>query len=50
MKMQLNFHKRIGLSPGFGVSREYYGKAGTVYILRLWWSALTLTFYQGFKK
>jgi len=50
MKMQITFHKRTGISPGFGVSRHYYGKAGTVYLLRLWWSALCLTFYRGFKK
>jgi len=50
MKMQITFHKRTGISPGFGVSREYYGKACTVYILRLWWSALCLTFYREYKK
>ena len=47
MKTQFNFHKRTGLTPGFGVSREHYGKLGTVYILRLWWSALTLTLCRG---
>lgn len=47
MKMQINFHKRTGITPGFGMSRVYYGKIGTVYILRLWWSALTLTIYPS---
>jgi hypothetical protein len=47
MKQQVNWHKRTGLTPGFEMSREYYGKIGTVYILRLWWSALTLTLYRS---
>jgi hypothetical protein len=47
MKQQVNWHKRTGLTPGVGMSREYYGKIGTVYILRLWWSALTLTLYRS---
>ena len=45
MKMQINFHKKTGLTPGLYSFREKYGKAGTVYGLRLWWSALTLTVY-----
>jgi hypothetical protein len=42
MKMQINFHKKTGLTPGLYPFRAKYGKAGTVYGLRLWWSALTL--------
>jgi hypothetical protein len=47
MTLQFNCHKRIGITPGARVSREPYGKLGTVYILRLWWSALTLTLFQS---
>jgi len=46
-KMQINFHKKIGLTPSFYFSRTKYGKTGTVYGLRLWWSNLTLTTYKN---
>lgn len=39
---QFNFHRRIGLKPGFGVYIDHYG-AGTVLTLHIYWSALTLT-------
>jgi len=43
--MQLNFHKKTGLTPEFNVFRSDY-KTGVVYGLRLWWSVLTLTFFK----
>ena len=47
MKLQFNFHKRTGLTPGLYPFYNNYGPAGKVYGLRLWWSALTLTLYKG---
>ena len=41
--MQYNFHKQTGLVAGTGLFVSRYGKAGTVYGIRLGWSALTLT-------
>ena len=46
MKLQVNFHKRIGLKPGLGIHYNHYGKVGTVFIFRLWYSALTFTFHR----
>lgn len=46
--MKFNFHRRTGLAPGFGISRNDYG-IGAVYMLRLGWSATTLTFLKGSK-
>ena len=43
MKPQFNFHKRIGMTPGFGVEWGNCGGAGVI-VLRLWWSSLTFTF------
>ena len=40
--MQINFHRKTGIKPSIGATVERYG-AGTVYILRMGWSALTLT-------
>jgi hypothetical protein len=44
--MQLNFHKKTGLTPGFNVFRSDY-KTSVVYGLRLWWSLLTFTFLRS---
>jgi hypothetical protein len=41
--MQINFHKRTGIKPGFGFIRESY-KLGQVFGIRLWWAALTISF------
>jgi len=43
--MQVNLHKRIGLAPGFYFLVDRYG-IGTVYMFRVWWSAITLTIYR----
>jgi hypothetical protein len=43
MKYQFNFHRRIGITPSFGITFTNYGIAG-VLMLRLWWSAFTFTF------
>lgn len=40
---QFNFHRRTGLTPGYGVVLEDFG-AGAVLVLRMGWAALTLTF------
>jgi hypothetical protein len=45
-KMQINFHKKTGLTPGIHLFCDKYGQAGTVYGFRLWWSILTLTTYK----
>jgi hypothetical protein len=39
--MQINFHKKTGLSPSIGLIYENFG-AKKVLGVRLWWSALTL--------
>jgi hypothetical protein len=43
MRYQFNFHRRIGITPSFGITFTNYGIGG-VLMLRLWWSALTLAF------
>jgi len=47
MELQFNFHKRTGLAPGVYPFRSNYGTAGTVYGLRVLWSALTVTLYKN---
>ncbi len=42
MQMQFNFHRKTGLKPGFGLSLHDYG-VGKSLVLRVWWSAATLT-------
>jgi len=43
MTAHFNFHRRIGITPSFGVEFANYDSKGTV-TLRLWWSAFTCTF------
>ncbi len=39
--MSINFHKRIGLKPGFGFVYENFG-AKKVFGMRLYWSLLDI--------
>lgn len=41
-KIQINFHKKIGLKSGFGYNKDNYG-TGAVYSLRFNWSTLSVT-------
>ena len=43
MRPQFNFHKRIGITPSFGITFSNYGIVG-VLVLSLWWSAFTVMF------
>lgn len=46
--MQINFHRKTGLKPDFGLSMDRFGP-GTVYSIRAGWIALTLTILRGAK-
>lgn len=43
-----NFHRKTGVAPGFGLSREDFG-SHCVFIARLGWSAATITIKRVFK-
>jgi hypothetical protein len=41
--LSFNFHLRTGLRPGFAPEWNKYGRGKYVLIIRLWWSAATVT-------
>lgn len=49
-RIQFNYHRKTGITPGFSVSHHYYGADRRVFVVRIWWSAVTVAIQSQYKK